>query len=394
MSARVYLDWNATAPLRPEARAAMLEAMDLLGNPSSVHAEGRAARAIVERARVEVAALAGADPSEVVFTSGATEGVATVARQGWDLAVLTGLEHDAVHCALAPALNDAVAQALVCHGPPGNDARPGGPFWEDEVWEELAARRDPACVLLAVTAADGETGITGLIEDVLHPLADHAAIRMPRARIVRFSDLTQRLGKAPVDVAASGLDLAVAGAHKIGGPKGVGCLIARRPEDLSPLLLGGGQEGMRRAGTENLVAIAGFGAAAAAARRDLGAGAWERAAELRNLLERSLAEQIAETMFFGQECARLPNTSCFAAPGWSAEMQVMQMDLDGFAISAGSACSSGKIRASRVLDALGAGDMAGSAVRVSLGPSTTDSEILAFAESWVARYRRRRARAA
>jgi len=394
VSRRVYLDWNATAPLRPEARAAMLEAMDLLGNPSSVHAEGRAARAIVERARAEVAALAGADPSEIVFTSGATEGVATVARQGWDLAVLTGLEHDAVHDALSPDLNDAVEQAIVCHGPPGTDAHPGGAFWEDGIWDEMAARRDAPRVLLAVTAADGESGITGLIEDVLDPLADRVEMTLAQARITRFSDLTQRLGKAPVDIAASGLDFAVAGAHKIGGPKGVGCLVARRPEDLTPLLLGGGQEGMHRAGTENPVAIAGFGAAAAAARRDLEAGTWERVCELRNLLERSLAEQVAETMFFGQECARLPNTSCFAAPGWSAEMQVMQMDLDGFAISAGSACSSGKMRPSRVLAALGAGDLAASAVRVSIGPTTTEAEILAFADAWIGRYRRRRARAA
>lgn len=396
MTSRVYLDWNAAAPLRREARAAMLEAMDAVGNPASVHVEGRTARAILERARSQVAALAGAEPSEIVFTSGASEAVATVAAQGWDLAVLTGLEHEAVQLALSPAQNPAVCEALVCHGAAGNDALPGAAFWDDEDWDEIAAEASSRPrVLIAVTGGDGETGLTDVAEDTFPALAAQARGRLPGAEVTRFSDITQRLGKAPFDFHDSGLDLAAAAAQKIGGPKGVGCLIARRPEGLRPLIHGGGQESMHRAGTENLIGIAGFGAAAEAAGRDLAAGLWEQTGEFRNLLERSLADAAGEAMFFGQEWSRLANTSCFAVPGWGSETQLMQMDLAGFAVSAGSACSSGKISGSRVLRAMGHDErVARSAIRVSLGPATTEDEVRAFAEAWGAHYRRRKARAA
>jgi cysteine desulfurase len=189
--------------------------------------------------------------------------------------------------------------------------------------------------------------------------------------------------------------MALVSAHKLGGPKGVGALLIRQGLDLAAQIRGGGQEMGRRSGTENLAGIAGFGAAAAAARRDLEAGLWEEVAELRNILEKSLEGSEDQIIFIGKSAERLPNTACFAAPGWKGETQVMAMDLAGFAISAGSACSSGKVRASRVLAAMGLGeDVAASAVRVSLGPGVTRDAVLRFAETWRAARARHRARAA
>ena len=187
-------------------------------------------------------------------------------------------------------------------------------------------------------------------------------------------------------------------AHKFGGPKGTGALFASGHQfhDLPVLIDGGGQEQGRRSGTENVIGIAGFGAAAEAAQRDLEAGVWEPVEKLRDLLEDRLAEAADDTIFFGKEAPRLPNTSCFAVPGWAGETQVMQMDLAGFAVSAGSACSSGKVnKASRVLLAMGFDEItASSAIRVSMGPTTTEAEVMAFADAWIDAYRRRKARAA
>ena len=395
---RVYLDWNATAPLRPEARAAMLQAMDAVGNPSSVHAEGRAARAMVERARGQVAALAGAEPGEVVFTSGATEAIATVAHQGWTLAVETGMEHDAVRRSLAASPNGAVAESLCCHGGAENGALPGPAFWASDVWDRLAsANRQPAPrVLLAATAACGETGLTGFAEPVLEALDAHVRASAPAARVSRFSDWTQSLARLPLRFSGQALDYAVVSAHKLGGPKGVGAVFAREVEALRPVLAGGGQERSRRSGTENVVGIAGFGAAAEAARRDLEDGVWPRVARLRDDLEARLESAAPDLIFIGRDAPRLPNTSCFALPGWAGETQVMQMDLAGFAVSAGSACSSGKVeRTSRVLRAIGLGALAASsAIRVSIGPATTEAEVMAFADAWIDCYRRRNSRAA
>ncbi|MEM6729787.1 MAG: aminotransferase class V-fold PLP-dependent enzyme, partial [Pseudomonadota bacterium] len=212
---------------------------------------------------------------------------------------------------------------------------------------------------------------------------------------IAVSDFTQAFGKVPVSFAWSGAEMALVSAHKLGGPKGVGALILKQGLDVSALIRGGGQEMGRRSGTENVIGIAGFGAAAAAAQRDLETGVWSRVEEFRNILEISLEGFAQPIIFIGKESPRLPNTSCFIAPGWRGETQVMQMDLAGFAVSAGSACSSGKVKASGVLTAMGHGAVAASqAIRVSIGPTTTEEDIRRFATTWGAKYEKIRARAA
>lgn len=348
MTPRVYLDWNASAPLLPEARAAMIAAMDVAGNPSSVHAEGRAARALVERSRERLAVALGAQASEVVFTSGATE-AAALALAGRGLAG-AGVEHD------------AVAAWTEARLPVDRAGR--------------VAVDDPAGATLQL--ANGETGV---LQDLPAGLA--------------VSDLTQAVGRVPLAFDWLGAGMGIVSAHKFGGPKGVGALLLRRGLDVAPALRGGGQERGRRAGTENVIGIAGMAAAAEAAVRDLAAGVWERVAELRNSLEAALAAAGDATIFVGHAVRRLPNTSCVAVPGWKGETQVMQMDLAGFAVSAGSACSSGKVRESRVLRAMGFdAATASGAIRISLGPQTTRDEVERFAAAWTAALRRRRDRAA
>ena len=348
MTPRVYLDYNATAPLRPEARDAMIAAMDVVGNPSSVHAEGRAAKAIVEAARAQVATAFGADGADVVFTSSATE-AAALACAGRGLSG-AAIEHDAVAAWVSAGLAvDRLGRVTV--DAPENTA---------------------------LQLANSETGI---VQDLPEGLA--------------VSDMTQAFGKLPLAFNWSGVGMALISAHKLGGPKGVGALVMRRGTDLAAQIRGGGQEMGRRSGTENVIGIAGFGAAAEAAARDLDAGIWNRVEKLRNILEESIEAGAKETILVGKSARRLPNTSCLATPGWKGETQVMQMDLAGFAISAGSACSSGKVRASRVLTAMVYDEaVAASAIRVSLGPTTTEDEVLRFAEAWLTKYNRHRARAA
>ncbi|WP_102107154.1 cysteine desulfurase family protein [Oceaniglobus roseus] len=350
MRERVYLDWNATTPLRPEARAAMVAAMDVVGNPSSVHGEGRAAKAVIERARAQVAAACGAEASDIVFVSSATEGAAL------------GLAGRRLSC--APVEHEAVA--AWCDGALAVDA------------EGRVAVTDPARTALQL--ANSETGV---MQDLPEGLA--------------FVDATQAFGKVPFAFEWTGADAAIVSAHKFGGPKGVGALLLRRGLDVAAQIRGGGQEMGRRSGTENVVGIAGMGAAAEAAARDLADGVWERVAELRNILETGLVSSANKTIFVGKDGSlpRLPNTSCFATPGWKGETQVMAMDLAGFAVSAGSACSSGKVRASRVLAAMGLDDVAAaSAIRVSLGPLTRRQDVERFAEAWGAQESKFRARAA
>jgi len=236
--------------------------------------------------------------------------------------------------------------------------------------------RDPEQSVLQL--ANSETGV---VQDLPEGLA--------------VSDMTQGFGKLPVAFNWSGAQMALVSAHKLGGPKGVGALIIRRGTDLAAQIRGGGQEMGRRAGTENVIGIAGFGAAAEAAARDLAAGVWGRVEKLRNILESTIAATANKTIFVGKAAPRLPNTSCFITPGWKGETQVMAMDLSGFAISAGSACSSGKVRASRVLRAMGYDEAhAGCAIRVSLGPDVTEDEIMRFAESWQTRWKKHQARTA
>lgn len=337
MSARVYLDYNATAPLRAEAREAMIAAMDLVGNPSSVHAEGRRAKAVVERARAQVAAAFGAEGADVIFTSGATE-AAALACAGRSL-VSAPLEHEAVGAWTSGTLGVSSQGAVQVDEP----------------------------TRTALQLANSETGV---IQELPQGLA--------------VSDMTQGFGKLPVAFNWSGADMALISAHKIGGPKGIGALVVRRGTEVAAQIRGGGQEMGRRSGTENVIGIAGFGAAAEAAARDLATGVWDRVANLRNILEKTIAVSASMTIFVGNESGRLPNTSCMITPGWKGETQVMAMDLAGFAISAGSACSSGKVRASAVLRSMGYDESeSASAIRVSLGPTTTEDEITRFAETWL-----------
>lgn len=346
--ARVYLDHNATTPLRPEARAAMLDALDVTGNPSSVHAEGRAAKSLLERSRATLAAALGAEGADIVFTSGATE-AAALACAGRDL-LGAGVEHDAVRAWITETL-------------PVDDA---------------GRVRVDAPATSTLQLANSETG-------VVQSLPEGLAV----------CDMTQGFGKLPVAFNWLGCDMAIVSAHKIGGPRGVGALVLRKGLDVTAGLRGGGQEMGRRAGTENLAGIAGFAAAAEAAARDLAAGVWDAVAERRDALEARLAEAAPELIFMGQGAPRLPNTSNFLCPGWRGETQVMQMDLAGFAVSAGSACSSGKTRASATLAAMGiAEDVAACGLRVSLGPETTETEIMRFADTWAKHHERYRARAA
>ena len=343
---RVYLDWNATAPLRAEARAAMIAAMDLVGNPSSVHAEGRAAKGVMEAARAQIAVALGAQAADIIFVSGATEAAAlALAGRGLHGA---GIEHDAVRAWITEDL--AVdAQGHVAVEDPGR---------------------------ATVQLANSETG---LVQDMVPGLA--------------VSDWTQGFGKLPLAFDWSGVEMAFVSAHKIGGPKGIGALILRRGLDVAAQIRGGGQEMGWRSGTENLIGIAGFGGAAQAATQDLENGLWSGVEKLRNILEKALDHFARETIFVGKGDARLPNTLLMVTPGWKGETQVMQMDLAGFAVSAGSACSSGKVKGSTVLRAMGfsAADAA-CALRVSLGPTTTEAEVLAFAEAWGAAHARHKAR--
>ena len=347
MAPRVYLDWNATTPLRAEARAAMIAAMDVVGNPSSVHAEGRAAKSLMENARGQIAAALGADGADIVFTSGATE-AAALACAGRTLHC-ADIEHEAVSAWCVPDLGvNAAGQVAVV---------------------------EPA--QSALQLANSETGIVQTLPEGL-----------------AVSDLTQAFGKLPLAFNWMGCDMGLVSAHKLGGPKGVGALILRRGLDVAAQLKGGGQEMGRRAGTENLIGIAGFAAAAEAAARDLADGVWERVSGIRNILESALSAEANETISVGKGGARLPNTICLVTPGWKGETQVMQMDLAGFAVSAGSACSSGKVRASRVLRAMGFDEGAAAcALRISLGPETTEEQVLRFADAWTAQLRRARARA-
>ncbi|KJZ20243.1 cysteine desulfurase family protein [Loktanella sp. S4079] len=341
---RTYLDHNATTPLRAEARGAMIAAMDVVGNPSSVHAEGRAAKAIIEKARLQVAEAVGASGADVVFTSGATE-AAALALAGRDLKAAP-IEHDAVHAWIDPVL--PVVNGLVEVVDPGQSV---------------------------LQLANSETGIVQSLPEGL-----------------AVSDITQGFGKLPFAFGWSGVQMVFLSAHKFGGPKGVGALIFPAGTDVAAQIKGGGQEMGRRSGTENVVAIAGMGAAAVAAQADLAAGKWERVAQLRNILEKAIEADEKNTIFVGKDANRLPNTSCFATPGWKGETQVMAMDLAGFAVSAGSACSSGKVKTSRVLRAIGLDDDgAACALRVSLGIETTEDEVLRFAQAWTKKRARLRA---
>jgi cysteine desulfurase len=363
MSTATYLDYNATAPLKPAVIAAMSTALAETGNASSVHRFGRVARRGIETAREQVAALVGAAPHQVVFTGGGTEANnLALAHSAGARMLVSAVEHDSV----SRAADAATAIPVDRNG-----------VVDLAAFERLVAR-DGAPALVAVMLANNETG-------VIQPVAEVARIAHAHGSLVHC-DAVQAAGKIVIDMAALGVDTLALSAHKMGGPQGVGALIVGDGVELRPMLRGGGQERGRRAGTENVAGIAGFGVAAQLAARDLDAMAG--LARGRDEMEARLRRAVPEAAVFGASAPRLPNTSCIAMPGISAETQVMAMDLAGIAVSAGSACSSGKVKPSHVLAAMGAGDLAGNAIRVSAGWRSAPADFDRLVEAWTSLWAR------
>lgn len=374
---RAYFDWNATAPLRPEVRVAMSDVWEVFGNPSSVHAEGRAARALVEDARAQVARLVGAEPKNMIFTASGTE--ANV------LALSPALESSRTKAHFGRLLVSAIEHPSV---------HDGGRFPQGMVEEipvtatgqvDLAALGRRLAVLsqeerppfVSVMLANNETG-------VIQPIAAVAEMVREVGGLLHV-DAVQGPGRISCDINKLNVDLVTLSGHKIGGPKGVGALV-RRDDSVhfaEPLLRGGGQERGLRAGTENVIGIIGFGAAAKAARESLEAEAIHMVG-LRDRLESGLRALSPGTIVFGAEAERLPNTTLFTVPGMKAETAVIAFDLEGVAVSSGAACSSGKVQPSHVLAAMGvAPHVARGAVRVSLGRTTTESDVDRFLQAWI-----------
>ncbi len=352
MTARVYLDHAASSPLLPEAREALLKSFERSGNASSVHEEGRAARAAIEAARRTLAAAIGADGGSILFTSGATEANATALRSGGRI-LAAAIEHPSV------LLQDEVEPVPVDRT---------GRLDLAALEAELRAG-DVTCVALML--ANNETG-------VLQPVAEAGEL-VHRAGARLHVDAVQAMGKLVVDTAALAADSVALSAHKLGGPKGAGLLWLRDPDRIRPLLKGGGQEGRLRAGTENVAGIEGFAAAVGA----IGPDKAERLLVLRRTLESEALRHVPDAIVIGATTPRLPHITALALPGVAAATQVMALDLAGIAVSAGSACSSGKVSRSHVLEAMGVDPgLAESTIRVSLGWSTTAADIESFLEAW------------
>ena len=375
----VYLDHNATSTLRPEARAAVLRALDLGGNASSVHAPGRAAKAMLENAREQVAASVGACAEDVVFTSGGTEANNLALRGGLAASglrrlIVSAIEHDSVLETAKALAREGVDVAIL-------------PVTRDGVadLDALAPMLDAGPALLALMLANNETGVMQPVAEAAH-LVHEAGGRV-------HVDAAQAFGRVSISMIELGADTLALSAHKAGGPVGAGALVLGSNQNggatLARIQHGGRHERGHRAGTENLPSIAGFGAVA-----ELGLWDAARLKMLRGRLEAELKADTPEIEIYGEKILRLPNTSCFAAPGFAGETQVMALDLAGVAVSAGSACSSGKTARSHVLDAMGAGPMAACAIRVSLGWSNTEDDVAHFIGAWRAAYARVKARAA
>src|SRR6266571_2831680 len=365
----IYLDHNATSPLCPEAREAIGRALDHAPwNPSSPHACGRAARRVVEEAREDVARLIGAASEEIVLTSGGTESnnlaiygasglLAASARQ----VVTSAIEHPSV---LGP-IEDLERRGLgVTRVRPTRDG-----VVEARAVQEASSE---GTALVSLMLANNEIGTVQPVAEVGHRLAGRG--------ILVHCDASQAAGKTPVDVRDLHVDMLTLAGHKFGAPQGVGALYVRRDLVLRPHVRGGGQELNRRPGTENVAAIAGLGAAAAAARRNL-AERGARVAELRDLMEREVLRRVPGSSVNGGASPRIPNTSSLAFDGVAAEALVFALDLEGIAVSSGAACSAGTIRRSHVLLAMGLVDEAGASIRVSLGPSNTREQIATFVET-------------
>lgn len=370
MGRRIYLDWNATASLRPEAKAAMVEAWDWIGNPSSVHSEGRAARRLIEDARAALAAATGAKPHNVIFTSGGTEANALALTPGLHAAgsepamrlIVSAVEHPSV-LAGGRFTGAQIVRASVDRSGVVDVAQ----------LEAMLAGKPPA--LVSVMLANNETG-------AIQPIARIASIVHAAGGLLHV-DAIQAFGRIPIDFKELGSDLLTVSGHKIGGPKGVGALVmSDGVSGLTPLIAGGGQEKRRRAGTENVPGIAGFGAAikAALATRE---AAQLRIETLRNRLESGLRAADLGVVVFSEGAPRLANTTLFSRPGMRAETAVIAFDLEGVAVSSGSACSSGKVQASHVLAAMEVEPaLAQGALRLSLGWDTTEEDIEGALKAW------------
>ena len=359
-----YLDWNATAPLRSEAAAAMTAMLARCGNPSSVHRWGRVARQAIEQARFTVAALLDTPAEGVVFVSGGTEANhLALLGSGRDRVLVSAVEHDSV----LRAAPEAERISVDCDGVVVLDTL-----------DRLVAA-DPRPALVSVMLANNETG-------VVQPVAAIGAIARTHGALFHC-DAVQAAGKITLDARTIGADFVTLSAHKLGGPPGIGALVVTGELELTPLLHGGGQERGRRAGTENLVGIAGFAAAAVAATEEI--AVYDRVRALRDALESGLAAIAPDAVVLGAAAPRLPNTAAIAMPGVAAETQVIALDLDGVMVSAGAACSSGKVGPSHVLEAMGVGpDLVGSTIRVSLGWDSSEADVAHFLRAWTRLYRR------
>jgi cysteine desulfurase len=371
MADRAYFDWNATAPLREQARAAVSDALSRTGNASSVHADGRAVRRLVEEARDRVANLVGAEAKNVTFTSGATEANMLALTPG-------------VQVGGRKELRDRLFVSAIEHP----SVRSGGRFASGQ-FEDLPvtgngvcdltalklALKKAECPLVSVMLANNETG-------VVQPISEIAEI-VHAANGVLHVDAVQGPGRIDCNIVALGADLLSISSHKLGGPQGAAALVRRGDIHIGePLIKGGGQERGLRAGTENVAAIAGFGAAAAAAAASKASDS-QRMATLRARLEAGIKSVTPAAVIFGEAVPRLPNTTLFAVPGLKAETAIIAFDLNGIAVSSGSACSSGKVQASHVLAAMGVDPaLARGAVRVSIGYSTTEAEVDRFLQAW------------
>jgi cysteine desulfurase len=370
MSGRVYLDYNATAPIRPEAAQAVMAALEIGGNASSIHATGRAARAAIEQAREAVAALAGVRPGDVAFTSGGSEAntlaMQSAIRAGTRRLVIGATEHPSVE-------ETAQAGGLPVDVWPVDARGVADLDWladRMKAWDGGDGKP-----FVALMAANNETG-------VIQPVSEAAALVHDAGGWLHV-DAVQAAGK--IDISSLPADTLAVSAHKLGGPQGCGALIVGCDVPISKSSFGGGQERGRRGGTENLSGIAGFGAAAAAARPGEAQAAWRDAAAARLVREGGIT-------VVGEGAPRLPNTLSLAAPGFASDLQVMALDLAGVMVSAGSACSSGKVKASHALTAMGLHDLAPCALRVSGGWASTQADWDRFADAWLEANARRLAR--
>jgi cysteine desulfurase len=375
---RVYLDWNATAPLRAEARAAAMAALDVIGNPSSVHGEGRAARHLIEQARADVAWLVGAEPRNVIFTSCGTEANVLALTACIEVAgdkaprgrlLMSAIEHPSVRLGHRfPASEVEVLRVTA-----------DGMIDLADLRARLAVQQDTGKLrpLVSIMHANNETG-------VIQPISSAAEIVHEAGGLLHV-DAVQSAGRISCDINTLQADILTLSGHKLGAPKGVGALVLRSEalHLLDPAIRGGGQERGRRAGTENVIGVNGFGAAAAAARRALGNAAVGMS-RLRDRLESGLKEISPEVVIFGAANEeRLPNTTLFAMPSVRAETALIALDLDGIAVSSGAACSSGKVAPSHVLAAMGVpAALAVGAIRISLGPATSEDEVDFFLRAW------------